>query len=85
MMRQVVNKAMDDVTTMLNDIGLPGCTLKITDIKDCEDKAVGAGIMSKNAALFPIQQQVAWPASQIVHIYICRINQTWHDQPVIEL
>ena len=58
MMRAVVNNAMQEVTSALDAIGLPGGTLQMSDIKDCEDAAIGAGILSKNNLLFPDKQQV---------------------------
>ena len=60
MMRAVVNNAMQEVTSALDAIGPPGCTLQMSDIKDCEDAAIGAGILSRCRWVFSIFLSGKW-------------------------
>lgn len=60
MMRCVVGSAIEAIESLLDGMKLPGKDIDISLIRDVEDPAIGAGILSQNGHMFNDQAQVEW-------------------------
>lgn len=58
MMRSIVMDTLKDITSALNSLQLPGKDLKMNEIVDFEDSAIGSGLIANNAKLFDDNAQV---------------------------
>ena len=60
MMRVIVNSTIEAIELSLNQMKLPGQNIDLSLIRDVEDPAIGAGILSQNGHLFNDQAQIEW-------------------------
>lgn len=65
MMRSVVWDSLQDITSALDSLQLPGKDLTMSEIVDFEDSAIGSGLLASNAKLFTDDDQV-WSLYELI-------------------
>jgi superfamily II DNA helicase RecQ len=60
MLRVIVNSTIQAIESSLNEMNLPGQNIDLSGIRDVEDPAIGAGILSQNGHLFNDEAQIEW-------------------------
>ena len=60
MMRSVVESTIEAIESSLDEMKVPGKDIDLSSIRDVEDPAIGAGILSQNGHMFNDQAQVEW-------------------------
>lgn len=60
MLRLIVNSSIQAIELALDQMKLPGLNLDLSCIRDVEDPAIGAGILSQNGHLFNDEAQIEW-------------------------